>query len=65
MLREGHKAKGILDSPELNFTVIATCCDQRAIRAVRQRIQVEEMTLLLQNIGLTLPLPHEELSLLL
>ena len=65
MIREGDEAKGILDCPELYFTVIATSSNHGAIRRVGHRVKVEEVSLLLENVRLTLPLPDEKLTLFL
>lgn len=64
VLREGNETESILDCPELHLTVITTCRDQGSIRRVCHRVEVKEMSLLLENVGLTLPFPYKELTLL-
>ena len=59
MLSEGHEAESIFDRPKLNFAIVTTRGNQRAIRRVSHSIQIKEVTLLLKNVGFTLPLPHK------
>ena len=45
-----------------NLAVFSSCCYIHAIRRISQVIHVIKMTLLLQNVRFTLPLPDEKLS---
>ena len=63
MLRERDEAESVLDGPNFDFSIITTCGNHGSIRRVGNRVEVEEVTLLLHDVGFTLPLPDEELSL--
>lgn len=46
-----------------HFSVIATSYDVLSIWRIRQGGHVVEVTLLLEDVGLALPLPHQQLTL--
>ena len=64
MLCECDEAEAVFGGPELDLAIITTCCKEIAIWRVGDSIQVEEVTLLLEDVSLTLPLPNKELALL-
>ena len=65
MLRERSEAEAVLGGPELDLAVVTARRQEVPIWRVGNRVQIEEVALLLQHVGLALPLPHKELALLL
>jgi hypothetical protein len=62
VLRESDDAKTRACVPELELAVVAAGCHELAVGAEGDRVHVVEVTLLLEDVGLGLPFPHEELA---
>ena len=62
MLGESHEAKTVLCGPKLYFTIVSSSSQEVAIRGVGHCVKVKEMSLLLEDICFTLPLPDEKLA---
>ena len=59
MLGKGDDTEARLDIPDLNFAVIGTSDDALAVRRVDKGVHRIEVPLLLEDVRLRLPLPHE------
>lgn len=45
-----------------HFSIVASCGDVLSVWRVSQRRHVVEVSLLLEDVGLALPLPHQQLT---
>ena len=62
VLGEGHVAEARSHAPELDFAVVAAGGHDAAVRRELQRADAVIMALLLEHVGLGLPLPDEQLA---
>ena len=56
-----HTELSLKQSPTSYLPIIPSSCHNLPVRAVAQHVHVVEVSLLLEDVGLGLPLPHQKL----
>ncbi len=64
MFRECDKWEIILSGPKFNLSIVSSCGYKSSIIWVSKSIEIEEVTLLLEDISLGFPFPYKKLTLL-